>query len=61
MVATATSTVISGLPRRLVQDGIVSEATMLDALDRAKELKKSVVAYLVDEDLANAQAVATAA
>jgi len=61
MAATAPSTVISGLPRRLVQDGIVDEETMLEALEKTRKSGETVVAHLVDENLADAQAVAVAA
>ena len=61
MAATAPSTVISGLPRRLVQDGIVDEETMLEALEKTKKSGETVVAQLVDENLADAQAIAVAA
>ena len=61
MAATATSTVISGLPRRLVQDGIVDEETMLEVLEKTQKMGGTVVAHLVDDELADAQAVAIAA
>jgi type IV pilus assembly protein PilB len=61
MAATATSTVISGLPRRLVQDGLVDEETMLEVLEKTQKMGGTVVAHLVDDELADAQAVAIAA
>ena len=61
MAATAPSTVITGLPRRLVQDGIVDEETMLEVLESTQKTGATVVAHLVDEGLADAQAVAVAA
>jgi len=61
MAATAPSTVITGLPRRLVQDGIVDEETMLEVLESTQKSGATVVAHLVDEGLADAQAVAVAA
>jgi len=61
MAVTAPSTALSGLPRRLVQDGIVTEEAMLEALQEAKASKSTVVEYLVDQDLADAQSVAVAA
>ncbi len=61
MAATATQTALAGLPRRLVQDGLVSEEKLLEASELAKKEKVSLVAYLVNEDLANARAIAVAA
>jgi len=61
MAATATTTVITGLPRRLVQDGIVDEETMLEVLEKTQKMGGTVVAHLVDDELADAQAVAVAA
>jgi len=61
MAATASQTNLAGLPRRLVQDGIVSEAKLADATEAAKKDKLTLVAYLVNEDLADARAIAVAA
>src|SRR5210317_1312093 len=61
MAATASQTNLAGLPRRLVQDGIVSEAQLAEASDAAKKDKVPLVAYLVNEDLADARAIAVAA
>ena len=61
MAAIAPSTVISGLPRRLVQDGIVDEETMIEVLEKTRNIGGTVVAHLIHEELADAQAVAIAA
>ncbi len=61
MVATASQTNLAGLPRRLVQDGIVTEQQLLEATEAAKSDKMSLVAYLVNQDLADARAIAVAA
>ena len=61
MVATASQTNLAGLPRRLVQDGIVSEEQLQEASEAAKKERLSLIAYLVSEDLVNARAVAVAA
>ena len=61
MAAIASQTNLAGLPRRLVQDGIVSEAQLAEASDAAKKDKVPLVAYLVNEDIANARAIAVAA
>ena len=52
---------LSGLPRRLVQDGILDEQTLADAAGEAKSKKSGLVAYLVDNELADAARVAVAA
>ena len=61
MAATAAQTNLAGLPRRLVQDGLISEEKLVEATDLAKKDKVSLVAYLVNEDLADARAIAVAA
>ena len=61
MAATASQTNLAGLPRRLVQDGIVSEAKLTEAAEAARKDKLTLVAYLVNEDLADARAIAVAA
>ncbi|MDX1500565.1 MAG: type IV-A pilus assembly ATPase PilB, partial [Woeseiaceae bacterium] len=61
MVATATQTALAGLPRRLVQDGLISEDQLLEATASAKKDKLPLVAFLVNNDLANARAIAVAA
>jgi len=61
MAATASQTNFAGLPRRLVQDGIISEELLQDATDAAKKAKMTLIAYLVNEDLAEARAIAVAA
>ena len=61
MVATASQTNLAGLPRRLVQDGIVPEDKLAEALEEAKQKKIALVAHLVNEDIADPRAVAVAA
>src|SRR5210317_977243 len=61
MAATASQTNLAGLPRRLVQDGIVSEAKLVEASEAAKKDKVQLVAYLVSKDIADARAIAVAA
>src|SRR5210317_390543 len=61
MAATASQSNLAGLPRRLVQDGIVSEDQLQDATEAAKKERLPLIAYLVSENLANARAVAVAA
>src|SRR5580700_7742631 len=50
-----------GLPQRLVQDGVVDEAAMLEAVNAARERKTSVVTHLVMSGAANARDIAIAA
>src|SRR3984957_16264502 len=52
---------LGGLPQRLVQDGVVEEAAMLEALNTARERKTSVVTQLVMSGAANARDIAIAA
>jgi len=61
MAATASQTNLAGLPRRLVQDGIVSEEQLQEATESAKKAGVSLIAHLVNEDLAEARAIAVAA
>ncbi|HEV2230385.1 MAG TPA: type IV-A pilus assembly ATPase PilB [Steroidobacteraceae bacterium] len=57
----ATRTGFGGLPQRLVQDGLVEEAAMLEAVNAARERKTSVVTQLVASGAANARDIAVAA
>src|SRR5919204_6414284 len=52
---------LGGLPQRLVQDGVVEEAAMLEAMNLARERKTSVVTQLVSSGAANARDIAVAA
>jgi type IV pilus assembly protein PilB len=49
------------LPQRLVQDGVVEEAAMLEALNASRERKTSVVTQLVTSGTAQARDIAVAA
>src|SRR5579871_4598178 len=42
---------LGGLPQRLVQDGVVEEAAMLDALNQARDRKTSIVTQLVSNGI----------
>ena len=61
MAVTASQTNIAGLPRRLVQDGIISEEKLEEAIAEARKEKLTLVAHLVNSDLADARAIAVAA
>jgi type IV pilus assembly protein PilB len=52
---------LGGLPQRLVQDGVVEEAAMLEALNVSRERKTSVVTQLVTSGIAKARDIAVAA
>ncbi len=62
MVATAaTQSTLTGLPRRLAQDGVVSEDALIQALDETKQSSASLVAYLVSNELGDPRQIAIAA
>ena len=61
MAVTASQSTLSGLPRRLVQDGIVSEEDVQQAAEAARKEKLPLVAYLVGNEMADSRAVAVAA
>jgi type IV pilus assembly protein PilB len=61
MAVTASQSKLTGLPRRLVQDGIVSEEIVLEAAEAARKGKQPLVAYLVVNEMADSRAVAVAA
>ena len=52
---------LGGLPQRLVQDGLIDEATMLQALADARTLKTSVVTQLVANGIVPAREIAISA
>ena len=58
---TATRTGFGGLPQRLVQDGVVDEGAMLEAVNTARERKTNVVTQLVASGAAQARDIAVAA
>ena len=61
MAAPAKKIYLAGLPRRLVQDGLITEERLIEAVESAKKDKLPLVAYLVNENLADARAIAVAA
>ena len=52
---------LSGLPQRLVQDGVISESDALSALSAAREKKSHFVTQLVGSGAAKARDIAIAA
>ena len=53
--------VLQGLPQRLVQDGLVDEKTMSQAILAAKEANTNLVSHLVTNGIADAREIAIAA
>src|SRR3984885_3793022 len=58
---TGARTGLGGLPQRLVQDGLIEEAAMLEAVNAARERKTNVVTQLIASGAANARDIAIAA
>src|SRR5437879_8320475 len=61
LAAGSARSVLGRLPQRLVQDGVVEEPAMLEAMNVARERKMSVVTQLVTSGAANARDIAVAA
>ena len=61
MAVSATSAPLTGLPRRLVQDGIIDEEAVLEALKEARNEQVGLVAHLVATEQADARKIAIAA
>ena len=61
MAVTASQSILTGLPRRLVQDGIISEEEVQKASEAARKEKIPLVAYMVSNELADSRAIAVAA
>jgi type IV pilus assembly protein PilB len=60
LASTTPRSALGGLPQRLVQDGVVEEAAMMDALNATKD-GSSIVTQLVKSGAANARDIAIAA
>lgn len=52
---------LQGLPHRLIQDGLIEEKTILQAIADAKEAGTNLVSYLVNKGLADSREIAIAA
>ena len=61
MAVSANNAALSGLPRRLVQDGIIEEEAVLEAVKEARSKKLGLVPHLVGNALAEARKIAVAA
>ncbi|MFC4309479.1 type IV-A pilus assembly ATPase PilB [Steroidobacter flavus] len=53
--------VMQGLPQRLIQDGLVDEQAMTQAMTAAKESDTNLVSHLVSQGIADAKEIAIAA
>jgi len=51
---------LQGLPQRLIQDGLVDEQTMLQAIAASKEANTNLVSHLVSNGIADAREIAIA-
>lgn len=60
-MSNAPNIMLSGLPRRLVLDGLIEEASAKDAVRAAQQQKLPLVRYLVDNKLARARDIAVCA
>ena len=61
MAVTQSNVVLSGLARRLIQDGFIDEPSALDAISSAQKSKMSLVTYLVNNNLIDSQSIANSA
>ncbi|MCP5139897.1 MAG: type IV-A pilus assembly ATPase PilB [Chromatiales bacterium] len=61
MAVSATNAPLSGLSRRLVQDGLIAEDAVIHAIKGAEAQHIGLVAYLVDRQLVDAAKIAVAA
>jgi type IV pilus assembly protein PilB len=61
MAVTATQGPLTGLPRRLVQDGVVSEADLMAAMNAIEGKSANLVPHLVANRLGDARQIAIAA
>ena len=61
MAVTASQSSLSGLPRRLVQDGLIAEDAIAEAQEAARRDRIGLVPYLVNNELADARSIAIAA
>src|SRR5271168_1476955 len=52
---------LGGLAQRLVQDGMLDESAMQDAIAKAKERRTNLVTHLVTANLASARDIAISA
>src|SRR6202020_3566173 len=60
-VSSTSRVALGGLAQRLVQDGLLDESSMQDAIAKSKEKRVSLVTYLVTSSLASARDIAISA
>jgi type IV pilus assembly protein PilB len=60
-VGTTSRVALGGLAQRLVQDGLLDESAMQDAITKAKEKRVNLVTHLVGANLATARDIAISA
>src|SRR5580692_6034532 len=60
-VGSANKVALGGLAQRLVQDGLLDESVMQDAIGKSKEKRISLVSHLVAANLATARDIAISA
>ncbi len=53
--------VVSGLGRRLIRDGLIDEEAIVDAVATAKRERQSLTHYLAEQEIVNGQTLATVA
>ena len=61
MAVTASQSALSGLPRRLVQDGIIAEEAVQEAIEGSRKASQPLVSFLVQNALADPRSIAVAA
>ena len=61
MGSAQTNVILSGLARKLIQDGFIDEPTALDAVASAQKNKVNLVSYLVENNFADSKSIAVSA
>lgn len=61
MTTSQSNIVLSGLTRKLIQDGYLEENLAFDAIDKAQQQKQNLVSYLVENSLVDSLSIAYAA
>jgi len=59
--STQSNVILSGLARKLIQDGFLDEPTALDAIANAQNSKTNLVSYLVENNFADSISIAISA
>lgn len=61
MSSSQSNVILSGLARKLIQDGFLNESSALDAVANAQKSKINLVSYLVENNFADSKSIAVAA